>query len=236
MRCSKNSASGNRMKNLRIYAVDVGSLQIQKGRTTPNFAWASGKAEGDIDNKDFSINNLIELVYQDLSASIPVALGFEAPLFIPVREKPEQLTAPREVEPKNRAWSAQAGPFVLAQAIVQMPWIMRALFVRLSHPFPCFFNWQEFTAAGTGLFIWEAVVTGEAKDKKTDKDETHMRDASKALEAFQDALPDPTKDRITEKGPILNLAGCALLWSGLSTQQHLMHQPCLVIEALPDNG
>jgi hypothetical protein len=217
------------MDNLRIYAVDVGSIKAG------NFGWARGQSQGGIDKEDSRIDMLANFLYDDLSSGLPVALGFEAPLFVPIREEPGKLTLSRDVDPGGRPWSARAGGLSLGVATVQMPWLMRALFARLSHPFPCFFNWHEFIAAGTGLFIWEAVVTGKAKDKKIDKDEAHLRDASKALEAFKDALPDPTKDRILETGPILNLAGCALIWSGLSTQQHLMHQPCLVIEAQPDN-
>jgi hypothetical protein len=57
-----------------VVAVDVGELA--------NIGWrrreASGKSSGGRDLYD-----LVEVVAADLGAGIPVALGFEAPLFIP---------------------------------------------------------------------------------------------------------------------------------------------------------
>src|SRR5437868_3660328 len=70
--------------NRAIYAVDVGSTRCKPG-SAPNFAWVRidpaepGNIVGSTD-----INRLAAYVIDDLQSGKSVALGFEAPLFIPV--------------------------------------------------------------------------------------------------------------------------------------------------------
>lgn len=212
------------MKNLRIYAVDIGTLKTSKKRPVSNFGWAGAPAKGVIDQQGSDIQPLADRLTADLSQGRPVALGFEAPLFLRIRQDPGELTSARTVD-QGKAWSAAAGLGSFAVASVQVPWLMRAIASQITNPMPCFLDWEAFQDAEQGLFVWEAFVSGDAKG------ESHMEDAAIAVKAFQTALPNPTLNRPAEQGLIVNLAGCALLWSGLSVDQNLMHEPCLVIKA-----
>ena len=60
-----------------------------------------------------SIAELVRLVADDLHSGALVALGFECPLFVPLRERAEELTSGRHGD-GNRPWSAGAGCAVLA--------------------------------------------------------------------------------------------------------------------------
>ena len=212
------------MENLRIYAVDIGTLKTTKQRPVSNFGWACANTDGAIEDQGTEIGPLTLSLALDLAKGRPVALGFEAPLFLRIRNAPEELTSARIVD-QGKAWSAAAGLGSFAVGAVQVPWLMRALASRLDNPVPCFLNWKAFRAAQKGLFIWEAFVTGDAKG------ESHVDDASIAVNAFQKSLPDPTFDRPAEIGNVMNLAGCALLWAGLSQDLGLLQEPCVVIKA-----
>lgn len=212
------------MKDLRIYAIDIGTLKTSKKRPVSNFGWASAPSEGLISLQGSDIHPLAENLASELSQARPIALGFEAPLFLRIRQDPGELTSARTVD-QGKAWSAAAGLGSFGVASVQVPWLMRSIASQITSPIPCFLDWEAFQAAEQGLFIWEAFVSGDAKGK------SHMEDAAIAVKAFQAALPNPTLNRPAEQGLIINLAGCALLWSGLSADQNLMHEPCLVIKA-----
>jgi hypothetical protein len=184
-----------------VLCADIGS--ISQG----NFGWAGWKGGREISGTD--INELADIVADGLAKQGKVALGFEAPLFVPVPRDPENLGKAREGE--SKAWSAAAGAQVLATALVQVAWLLER--VRDSAPatINAFLDWQAFSRATHGLFLWEALVTGSAKTT------THTGDAAFAVQAFKQALPNPgQKSMVTTKRP-LSLIGTALLWSGWST-------------------
>jgi hypothetical protein len=83
----------------------------------------------------------------------------------------------------------------------------------------------DLAAEGRGLLVWEAFVSAGAKGS------SHVDDATIAVAAFKNALPDPTDaSTITAQRP-LSLAGAVALWSGwLATPAALHHVP-LVIRA-----
>jgi hypothetical protein len=81
-----------------------------------------------------------------------------------------------------------------------------------------------------GLFLWEAFVTAEAKAA------THVDDATVAVAAFGDCLPDPRAMSTVSAERPLSLLGAALLWSGWSSNAKLLRTPCLVIKAAPPPG
>jgi hypothetical protein len=141
-----------------------------------------------------------------LNEGIPVALGFEAPIWTPRREDLKRITSRRlgaEVT-FNRAWSAGAGCGALGAALGLMPWcftqIAQGTKKRLATTSPTAFQERG------GLFIWEAFVSGHAKSA------THMDDASLALAAFQARdlqVPSDVPDE-----PAINLAAAALMATG----------------------
>jgi hypothetical protein len=123
----------------------------------------------------------------------------------------------------NRSWSAGAGAGAMATGIVEVAWILSELRRRRPNATP-YLDWAEFAAAGGGLFVWEAFVTADAKAT------THVDDATVAVAAFRDCLPDPTAgNAVTAERPLS--LGAALLWSGWSSDADLLHAPCLVIKA-----
>jgi hypothetical protein len=206
---------------LVVYCADIGS--VPNGR----FGWArSAPDRVGVQQRrgGAEIVDLVDAVAEDLAANQPVALGVECPLFVPVPEQALRLGAARPGE-KNRSWSAGAGAGAMATGIVEVAWILNELRRRRPDEI-AYLDWGEFTAAGRGLFLWEAFVTERAKAA------THVDDAAVAVAAFRDALPDPASaSAVTAERP-LSLLGSALLWSGWSHGLELVRAPCLVIKAV----
>ncbi len=206
---------------LVICAADVGSVKAQK------FGWACqclfAQDQAPQTGRD------IEIFATKLGALLQqghkVALGFECPLFIPVRREPEALTLARAQEP--RPWSAFAGAGALVVGMVEILWLLRFLKEYLGKVPPFFLDWKAFLKApGEAIYFWEALVTGKAKGKD------HPDDALKAVQAFYknmsslDSLP---VDR--EEGPCFSLLGAYLLWAGWSKDQALLTKPCVLVKA-----
>ena len=80
-----------------IFVIDVGAPH--KG----NLGWANADGETGSD-----IDQCIEMLNKALPIT-PVALGFEAPMYVPVRDEPNNLLKARVFE-GSRPWSAGAGP------------------------------------------------------------------------------------------------------------------------------
>jgi len=200
---------------MMICCADIGS--VAKGR----FGWAahpgdppSGKGMGE----------LARLVANRLATERKVALGFECPLWIPIADEPSSLTRARPGE-GNRAWSAAAGATSLTAGLAQVAWILDRI-RQQSKDTKAFLNWTSFQRSQSGLFIWEAFVTGGATTG------SHEGDAMAAVIAFRHALDDPEAKSAVEATPrTRSLIGAALLWSGWSTDVQLLHEPCLVIQA-----
>ena len=137
-----------RVQRLAIYCADVGS--IKQG----NFGWAREEVPaGDIERHrgGTEIAELVGVLFEDLSAGVPVALGFECPLFVPVPEDPFRLGAARPGE-GSRPWSAGAGTGALTTGLVQAAWVLTELRKRRPDD-RVYLNWAEFQAAGAGLFL-----------------------------------------------------------------------------------
>ena len=135
-----------------VVCADIGS--VAKG----NFGWWSSACES---------GSLPSTLAAHLAAMLddgaPVALGFECPLFVPISQDELQLTKARPGE-GSRPWSAGAGCGALATGLVEVAWVLEATRNAMRKPVPSsFLDWQQFDCAGTGLFIWEALVSGSAK-------------------------------------------------------------------------
>lgn len=104
-----------------------------------------------------------------------------------------------------------------------MTWILSRVREALeeTHP-PAFLRWDDFTEAKTGLFLWEAFVSGSAKGAND------QEDALLAVRAFREQLPRPNS-AVTEERAI-SLAGLALLHTGWRDDAQILGQPCLVIK------
>jgi hypothetical protein len=105
---------------MNIAVVDI-------GKPAANFGWAmvgDATAEG----------NDIDVCVQTLAAALengPLALGFEAPMFVPIRTDPKRLTAARRGEfgkgVPSRPFSASAGAIVLVSGLVVVSYILDTL-------------------------------------------------------------------------------------------------------------
>jgi hypothetical protein len=197
-----------------IVCADVGS--VANGR----FGWwHSADVNGCL------ASELVEWVADALDAGVPVALGFECPLFVPLREDEQDLLRQREGE-SGYPFSASAGTSALVAGLVEAAWVLLRVRQRLRTSVPAFVGWQEFVRAGTGLFLWEAFVAGEAKTGG------HVDDARVGAEAMAAALPDPRAANAVEcASPTHSLVAAALLRTGWSTDVSLLGRPCLVIRA-----
>lgn len=178
-----------------VVAIDVGGPE--------KIGWAASNGRsGTGHDLDCALHDVADA----LDGAIPVALGFEAPIWTPRREDLKRITSRRlgaEVT-FNRAWSAGAGCGAVGAALGLMPWcftqIAKHTKKRLVTTSPIAFQERG------GLFVWEAFVSGHAKAA------THMDDASLALAAFQarDLLaPSDVPDE-----PAINLAAAALMATG----------------------
>lgn len=201
-----------------IYCADVGS--IPKG----NFAWAQLQPSATACFSGTDIRALAESVVAGLDSGQPIALGFECPMFVPVRTVPEHLSRARSGE-GSRSWSAGAGPAVLATGLVQSAWLLETIRSSLGTEPAVFLDWGAFAGRGSGLFVWEALVSGAAKTG------THTGDAEAAVLAFRRALPDPRSRNCIAEPRTLSLVAAALLWSGWNVPPGLLRQPSLVVAA-----
>ncbi len=92
-------------------------------------------------------------------------------------------------------------------------------------------NWQNFTDADTGLFLWEAFVTGEAKATMMSADGgEHAADALIACKEFAALLPNPAAESDCEPSAVRSLIGAAALWSDWTEDLMLLRSRCLVVK------
>jgi len=208
---------------LAIYCADVGSIQAG------NFAWARGerRARVKITHKGEHIAALAERIAFDFNAGRPVALGFECPLFLPVRDDPDMVTCQRDGE-AGYAWSAGPGAQSLVLGLAETIWILRT--IRRSGIRP-FLVWEAFNTAGRGLFLWEAFVTSRAAGRLQTNGRSHIKDAEIAVRLFARRVPRMTAASDIREEVVYSLLGAALLRTGWSKDLKLLETPCVVIKA-----
>ena len=204
-------------KNLWIFCADIGSVK------TGRFGWFGASPDGK-PVPGSSIEELVSAVAEKITTGAKVALGFECPLFVPLREEPMLLTKARAGE-GNRSWSAGAGCGALATGLVEVTWLLERIRANTPKSAGAFLDWKAFEKADGGLFLWEAFVSGKAKGSG------HVHDAEIAVQKFRAALPNPElADAISEER-VLSLVGASMLWAGWSASVQLLSEHCLVIKA-----
>ena len=211
--------------HLAIYCADVGSVSSEK------FGWAHMEGKRQREGTDMAV--LAVDIACALGEARKVALGFECPLWIPVASDPKDLTKARKVD-GNRAWSAAAGAASLVTGLTQVPWILdevrRQLTEREARVPQAYLDWMAFSKADSGLFLWEAFVTGETKASKSPGANGDSADAMVACREFAARLPNPTGDSAAEpEGCVRSLIGGALLWAGWPADMALLSTPCMVV-------
>jgi len=205
---------------LSVACADIGSVR------SGNFGWGLRDLPSSLQEvpTKASISEFADALAERLQRGRSVALGFECPLYVPVRTDPNELTSARRGE-GNRAWSAGAGAGSLVTGLVETVWLLTRL-RELTAPTPkVTLAWDEFARTEGGLFLWEAFVSRDAKVG------SHHGDAGAAIEAFCRALPDPRSANVIEESSVFSLIAAALIRSGWEIPTEALSLPCIVVAA-----
>lgn len=208
--------------SLQVFCADIGSIPNER------FAWAR-RHPGDLGEEvhvPTSIESLTAAVASHLECEQPVALGFEMPLFLPVPHDSALLGKARPIDKGAPAWSSSTGASAMATGIVQAAWVLQALHGRVPD-IPVFVQWEPFSAERTGLLVWEAFVTRDAKGG------THEEDAVIGVNAFCDQLPTPGDPEAREVEGPLSLAAALAMWAGWELSYDELRQAGVVVRAQP---
>ena len=161
----------------------------------------------------------------------PLALGFEAPMFVPMRGKAINLTCARDGE-GDRAFSAGAGAAVLVTSTVVVPYVLRGL--REAAPDTiATLNWQGWPFAKSGaasprqLLLFEAFVSKSGKKRERG----HIDDAKSAAQALWNMIEtrEPLKPAVTVSRSF-NILGAMMMRTGWETDLDVLGQACLVVK------
>jgi hypothetical protein len=164
-----------------------------------------------------------------------LAIGFEAPMFVPVRQEPAKLLAARDGEcvgGLNRPFSAGAGSAVLVTALVVVTYVLARLKAKIPDG-TATLDWKSLPSDPKQAFLFEAFVT----DQRKSTPERHMEDAQLAVHEFEKRIRTQTGLRtdVTAE-PCFNLLGAIMLRTGWSTDLDQLHRPCLVVRTSPIHG
>lgn len=204
------------MKDLVIFCADVGSIKQKK------FGWAVSYPGG-YEETGIEIEVFARKIAEQIEALRKVAVGFECPLFVPVRSDPIAVNSARNGE-GNRSWSAGAGTGALATGLVEVLWVMNTVSKILGRNPTASFNWADFLKTES-VYLWEAFVTSAAKGSG------HAHDAQIAVTTFKNSLPNPESNNAIKEEEVFSLVGAAALRSGWSKDINSVSAQCLVIKA-----
>lgn len=205
---------------MRVVAVDVGSVRT-------NFAWAGLDlpARRPVGEGGRHPEGAALAVLEALAAEEPVALGFEAPLMVPVSPVGPvdgwmtlgQARKGETADGRSRPWSAGAGSGALATGLVQLAWVLE----RIGSGFPglrCTTRPEPWLNRDAELFVWEAFVSGTGKPIPSGITQ-HAADAAAAADTFADRLNQGTlsnSDVVCTPASSFNLAAAAATFAGLT--------------------
>lgn len=209
----------------RIYAADIGSTRCDRG-AAPKFAWVCIDPDHPDDVRGSSdIEAFAKSIATSLAAGISVAVGFEAPMFIPVPDEASDLCRGRAGE-GSRSFAAPAGLAVSALGLHQAAWVLRYLRGAVSNTASFTMDDERWPPAPGHplLYCWEAFVSGPAHS------EMHIRDAATAAVEFMRNESHLCVINAVEAQSPISLLSAAALWSGWTDDVSLLHRPCLVIK------
>ena len=193
----------SQVNDMDIFCADIGS--VSQG----NFGWYVLYADGTSD-EGADIRALGTAVADALNKERRVSLGFEAPMFVPFRRDPYDLTKKRAGE-TNPNWIGGPGATVLATGLVQVPWILTDIKGKITGAVAPTLDWSIFDSHKANFFLWEAFVSGDAKGTN------HIDDARIGVEAFIRTLPNPLQCNVISEPAVFSLLGAALVRTGWSS-------------------
>lgn len=221
----------------RVVAVDVGSVR-------KNFAWAALDlpARTPVGGGGIHPGGAAMAVLQAVEGGVPVALGFEAPLMVPVSPVggPDdwvtlgQARHGEFVDGHSRPWSAAAGSGALATGLVQLAWVLE----RVAADLPglrCTTSAERWVAGEADLLVWEAFVSGHGKPAPGGVSQ-HAADAAVAADTFAERAADGSltlSDVTCAPATSFNLAAAAVLYSGLAIDPAEIRSPLQVYRTHP---
>lgn len=182
-----------------VVCVDVGSI------ATGKFGWAASDGTHGSD-----IHAAAEVVTKALDETRQVALGFECPGWIPVRDAPAELGRSRPGEGRY-PWSGGPGATVIATGIAQISWLLGRIAESRSGPSQTSATtdrgkWSE----DRPLLLWEAFVAGDRKPAGTTSD---LADAEAGVKAFD---REQTLSFEQPAGTAVNLLALLATWAGVN--------------------
>jgi hypothetical protein len=166
---------------------------------------------------------MVSRIASDAKKGMSVALGVEAPCFIPVPCDAGELSRARKGE-TNRARSASAGAYVTTLGLHQTAWVLRRLHAEFGGTHAFTMDWSFWRGGDRPiLLLWEAFVVSAAHSNDD------IRDAATAVNEFCE-----NEERLTEINavtcfPRICLAHAAALWSGWSSDMSSLHSAMLVV-------
>jgi hypothetical protein len=195
--------------SLHAAVVDIGSLA--------NIGWA---VEGpSVTEFGTDIDLCIEVLARAMKTG-PLALGFEAPMFVPYGRKRYDLDKARTGD-GDRSFSASAGACVLTKGLVIVPYILEGLRCRAHGARPTF-KWRG-RLLKRDLLLFEAFVTHVGKT-------SHVDCAHLALKSFpREWEKRASFDSAVDEPSTINLLGAMLLRMGWTDDVTMLSEPCLVV-------
>jgi hypothetical protein len=201
-----------------VFAVDVGGLA--------NVGWARF-ASNQPPEGSRSFDDLVERMAKDVANGWSLALGFEAPCFLPIPENSTFLNRARPGE-GNHPWCAGAGAVTTAIGVQQSAWVVRALASGTKATHDITTDWHSWPPAERSrpiVLLWEAFVSGAAHSPSNNP----IEDAATAAHAFLENEHRLAEIHAVSCDPRLSLLGTVALWSGWSTDIALLRSEPLVV-------
>ena len=112
----------------------------------------------------------------------------------------------------------------MATGIVQAAWVLRRVHDEVPET-DLHLRWEPFAASRTGILVWEAFVTREAKGA------TDEEDASIGLDAFCAQLPAPGDQDANQTERPLSLAATTAVWAGWNLREEELRSACVLVRA-----
>lgn len=168
---------------------------------------------------------LATAIAADLRGGRSVALGFEAPLTIPVPEDHRRLSYGRSNE-GNRSFAAPTGLAVTTLCLHQSAWLLAELRRQLGPAASAVTYSQDASAwppAQQTLFCWEAFVSGDAHSAD------HIADARTASHAFLEHEDDLAAASAVHAERTSSVVGAAALWNGWLSNPEALRADVIVI-------
>ena len=204
---------------LVVAVLDIGS-EAKTG-------WWRSHADG-AETEGRRVDDLCTAIVQDLAAGRAVALGFEAPLWVPFAASANQLGKARPGEPMS--WSAAPGATVLAYGIQQATYVLHRLATGGAPPKTTLAP-AQLRAGQSQLLVWEAFVSGKAKDRSAAQ--PHISDARAAAIEFRRRWDTGVVNSDIGHVPAISIAGLALHVSGLASNPDLLTTAPIVVPRPP---